>query len=51
MEIFLIENSKKTNFDKMKKLATDINFNQNFDIYKTNTYYNEFIKTELNMEE
>lgn len=43
--------SKVTNFDKMKELATDINFNQNFDIYKTNTYYNEFIKTELNMEE
>lgn len=43
--------SKVTDFDKMKELTTDINFNQNLDIYKTNAYYNEFIKTELNMEE
>lgn len=43
--------SKVTDFDKMKELATDINFNQNLDIYKTNEYYNEFIKAELIMEE
>ena len=43
--------SKVTDLKKKKKLATDINFNQNLDIYKTNVYYNEFIKTELNMEE
>lgn len=43
--------SKVTDFDKMKELATNINFNKNLDIYKTNTYYNEFIKAELNMEE
>lgn len=43
--------SKVIDFDKMKELVTNINFNQNLDIYKTNGYYNEFIKTELNMEE
>lgn len=36
--------SKVTDFDKMKELATDVNFNQNLDIYEANSHYAECIK-------